>query len=191
MNQTMPDAPPQNLNGQRHRVSRMGRLFGDIATVGTLAVAKPLVKLGLRTPPDGWRRLTEVGLRSEASKFALSSFGVNMPATGNGATAEERFVQHLADLLRNEPLARCVMVHGRASTQATSGGVVDLIVSYPHQPQLTPVFDADVPTGEQEAHQRLTAATRVSFAAPLADPSALERFIPPDFAARPAMPRSS
>src|SRR3982750_3734682 len=120
----MPDTLPQNLNGQRRGPSWAARLLDDVATVSTLAIAKPLVKLGLRTPPDGWRRLTEVGLRSEASKFALSSFGVNVPAGGEGASAEERFVRHLAKFLRNEPLARCVMVHGRASSQATSGGVV-------------------------------------------------------------------
>src|SRR3954462_11871523 len=122
----MPDAPPQTPNGQqRHNSSRVGRILGDLATVGTLAVAKPLVKLGLRTPPDGWRRLTEVGLRSEASKFALSSFSVKVPPAAEGepkATPEERFVRRLAEFLRNEPLARCVMVQGRWTTEATSGG---------------------------------------------------------------------
>src|SRR4051812_32980147 len=99
----MSDSPPQNLNGQRRQTSWAGGLLDDVATIGTLALAKPLAKLGLRRPRDGWRRLTEVGLRSEASKFALSSFAVNVPPPADGEQAlapEEHFVRRLAEFLR-------------------------------------------------------------------------------------------
>ena len=72
---------------------------------------------------------------------------------------------------------------------AEEPSVVDLIVAYPGVTGMTGEYDPDVPTADHEANDRLTAATAVSFAPPVAA-DAPERFIPPDFAARPAMPRS-
>ncbi len=54
------------------------RMLGDAAVAGVLAVARPLARWGLHRAPEGWRRLAEIGLRYEASKFSLSAFGVDL-----------------------------------------------------------------------------------------------------------------
>jgi hypothetical protein len=187
-----PGLPRTNHDGARPR--SVGRWFDDVAAFSVLAVTRPLARLGIHRPPDGWRRLTEIGLRSEASKFALSKFGLrNDPPTGAAADdpgPERRLVERLGAFLRNEPIARCVMRHGTSSSEATSGGVVDLVISYTGMAPLTGAFDPDVPTSDDEAHSRMTAATVVSFAPPL-PADAPGRFVAPDFAARPSMPLSA
>jgi hypothetical protein len=68
-----------------------------------------MIKLRLRCEPDPWRRTVGTGLRSEASKFGLSAFGVK---TGSLWTAErfsgleEDFAKRFALFLRTELSAR-------------------------------------------------------------------------------------
>jgi hypothetical protein len=75
-----------------------------------------MIKLRLRREPDPWRRTVGTGLRSEASKFGLSAFGVK---TGSLWTAErfsrveEDFAKRFALFLRSEPSARFALRHDR------------------------------------------------------------------------------
>jgi hypothetical protein len=53
------------------------RLLANLAAAVSLSVRKPLAAAGLIPQPCGWRRVTEIGLRSVGSKFALATFGVD------------------------------------------------------------------------------------------------------------------
>lgn len=59
-----------------------------LAGTGLLSVQYALMRAGLRTRADGWRRAACVVLRGEASTFALSAFGLNALAgnTNTGTT---------------------------------------------------------------------------------------------------------
>ena len=50
-----------------------------LAATGPILVGKTLVKLGLKTSPEAWRKLLGVNLRGEPSKFGLSAFGLRVP----------------------------------------------------------------------------------------------------------------
>jgi hypothetical protein len=75
-----------------------------------------MIKLRLRGEPDPWRRTVGTGLRSEASKFGLSAFGVKMgslwPAE-SFSRIEEDFAKRFALFLRTEPFAQFALRHDR------------------------------------------------------------------------------
>ena len=83
------DAQPQ-----RRRFWR--RLPANLLVGGTLLGAWVLVKSGLKARRDGWRRTSGVALRSEASKFALTSFGLNpWPQIVEATDAPDRVAENL------------------------------------------------------------------------------------------------
>jgi hypothetical protein len=53
------------------------RLLTNLAAAVSLSVRKPLAAAGLIRQPCGWRRVTEIGLRSVGSKFTLATFGID------------------------------------------------------------------------------------------------------------------
>jgi hypothetical protein len=90
--------------------------FLNLTSAICFLAASLMIKLRLRCDPDPWRRTVGTGLRSEASKFALSAFGVK---TGSHWTAErfsgaeEDFAKRFALFLGNEPSARFALRHDR------------------------------------------------------------------------------
>jgi hypothetical protein len=91
----------------------------DLLALGHVAVGKALVTLGLKPRPDGWRRVMGVGLQNEASKFAVSAFGLTPPRGGTAAA--------LARFLRTDPEARFTLRHGHRLTTRHPGEIVDLV----------------------------------------------------------------
>ena len=90
-------------------------LFNMVSAISFLA-ATLMIQLRLRREPDSWRRTVGTGLRSEATKFGLSAFGVK---TGSSCTTEhvskieEYFAKRFAAFLRTEPSARFALRHDR------------------------------------------------------------------------------
>ena len=106
--------------------------------LGKLAVA-----LGLRRKPDGWRRVVGVGLRNEAAKFGLSSFGLTPPSEGA--------VPALARFLSTEPVAHFTLRHTRTLTSRHPSEIADLVeLRFAPDGTLTellPHFDPKQPAG--------------------------------------------
>jgi hypothetical protein len=103
----------------------------NAAGAPSLLVATLLIKLGLRRAPDAWRRTLGVGLRSEASKFALSAFGLQAPIDQAGQRLSpreqhEQLGERLAGFLRTEPDAHFVLKQDRFCTYRVPSPHLDL-----------------------------------------------------------------
>ncbi len=73
-----------------------------------------LIKLRLCREPDPWRRTVGTGLRSEASKFGLSAFGVQTCSALSGENLsgdEQHFARRFAAFLQAEPSVRFALQH--------------------------------------------------------------------------------
>jgi hypothetical protein len=90
------------------------RLLTNLAALASLSVKKPLAAAGLAARPCGWRRVTEVGLRSVGSKFALATFGVDAQDLSERV---ESFVRASADCK-----LRVVQKNGRCVAVPAAGG---------------------------------------------------------------------
>src|SRR5689334_14365935 len=53
------------------------RLLTNLAALASLSVKRPLAAAGWVAQPCGWRRVTEIGLKTVGSKFALATFGID------------------------------------------------------------------------------------------------------------------
>jgi hypothetical protein len=87
---------------------------GLVSRVGTNALAllsvisgKLMIVCRLRRPPEGWRRTVGILLRAESTRFALSVFGLRVPAEiGDGQASpdfEERVAAALQRYLSSQP----------------------------------------------------------------------------------------
>ncbi len=75
-----------------------------VVSLASVLVGKALVACRLRRAPEGWRRTVGVLLRSESTRFALSAFGVRVPAIGGAGTAiDTRIADALVAHLASEP----------------------------------------------------------------------------------------
>ncbi len=106
-----------------------------LAAAGPILVGKTLAKLGLKTPPEAWRKLLGVGLRGEPSKFGLSAFGLRVPADDLPA--------RLHAFLRTEPEAAYALTHTSNLSRRTRCDSIDLVVQQ---------FDEDGALEDLEAH---------------------------------------
>jgi hypothetical protein len=73
--------------------SKMVRLGTTVVALASVVAGKALIACQLRRAPEGWRRTLGILLRSEPTRFALSAFGVRVPARALDAA-------HAADLER-------------------------------------------------------------------------------------------
>ena len=114
------------------------RHAGNLPILAVLGLSRAAASLGLKRRPDGWRRATGVGLRSEASKFALSAFGLDLwsddrPPEGADAPpverAEEHFVLRFGQFLRGETIPRINLEHDRSLTRLVVRDQVDLTLA--------------------------------------------------------------
>ena len=104
----------------------------NAASVISFLVATLLIKLRLCREPDPWRRTVGTGLRSEASKFGLSAFGVQTRSalTGeNHSGDEQHFTRRFAAFLQAEPSARFALRHDRFCCYRVANECADLTLA--------------------------------------------------------------
>jgi hypothetical protein len=67
----------------------MVRLGAQVTAAIAVLAGRALTALGLRRPPEGWRRTVGILLRSEATRFALSAFGLRVPPANLTTSGED------------------------------------------------------------------------------------------------------
>ena len=106
------------------------RIGANIAAAGSVLAGKAMIALGLRRPPEGWRRTVGVLLRSESTRFALSAFALRVP-DGSGlrnASLEARTAAGLLAFLAGEPDAHFSLEWRKPVTSRRRIDVVDMAV---------------------------------------------------------------
>lgn len=76
------------------------RVGNTIAALASVLAGKALIGCGLRRPPEGWRRTVGILLRSEPTRFAVTAFGLRLPAPGTGANDTAEVERRTADELQ-------------------------------------------------------------------------------------------
>lgn len=117
-------------NGLTEVVVRLGVTI--TATASVLA-GKAMIAAGLRRPPEGWRRTVGILLRSESTRFALSAFGLRVPAAGSAVPPgrdpfQFRTAQALQAFLASEPDAHFTLEWLQPVTNRRRTPVLDLVV---------------------------------------------------------------
>jgi hypothetical protein len=134
---------------------------------GFVLTGKALVAARLRSLPTGWRQAVGVALRGEQSKFAVSAFGLKVPAGDDALDFEARVATNLADFLRTEPEARYRLGHTYRTTRRVGTKHVDLVVQHFNpdgslgriEPHLAPIdADAPDPATREKVHAAIVAA---------------------------------
>jgi hypothetical protein len=96
-----------------------------------VVTGRALVACGLRRAPDGWRRTVGLLLRAEATRFALSAFGLRVPTpprTGGNVRLEDRVAAGLRSYLATQPDAHFALDWQPAVTVRRGTMAVDLVV---------------------------------------------------------------
>jgi hypothetical protein len=106
-------------------------LFVNVGSSISLLVALLLIKLKVCREPDPWRRTAAVALRSEASKFVLTAFGLDIFSDEgikhfSPAAAEKHFLTRFAKFLRTEVDAHYALNHGRSYSCRVKNQNVDV-----------------------------------------------------------------
>jgi hypothetical protein len=86
--------------------SAAARVAALPAGLTAILAGRVLIALGLRRPPEGWRRTLGILLRGEPTRFALSAFGLCVPgATGaeSRGVLEDKAVIALRSFLASQP----------------------------------------------------------------------------------------
>lgn len=115
----------------------------NVLAAGCVLTGKALVAARLRAEPAGWRRMLGVGMRAEASKFALPAFGLKVPDATADGDFNARIVQALFAFLQTEPEARYWLTHDTWVTTRHAIKHVDLVVQH---------FNADGTLARIEPH---------------------------------------
>jgi len=92
-----------------------------------------MVAAGLRRPPEGWRRTVGILLRSEPTRFALSAFGLRVPAAASAAppgrnSFQTRTARALQAFLTTEPDAHFSLEWLRLITTRRRIDAADVVV---------------------------------------------------------------
>ncbi len=107
----------------------MAPLGLTVVSLTTVLVGKALIVCRLRRPPEGWRRTVGVLLRSESTRFALSAFGVRLPASGAaGAAIDTQIAGALVSHLSTEPDAHFGLTWDRWVTVRRRTEWVDVVL---------------------------------------------------------------
>lgn len=129
-----------------------------LAAAGPILVGKWLVKLGLKPPPEAWRKLLGVALRGEPSKFGVSAFGLRVPA--------DELPARLHAFLRTEPEATYALSHTRPYCTRHACDTIDLVVQhFDAGGELTGIdtlLDPNRPSGLDEATRASVRAAAVA-----------------------------
>ena len=95
-------------------------------------IATLFIKLRLRPEPEPWRRTVGTGLRSEASKFGLSAFGIHAGSSligENPSGDEQHFTKRFAAFLQTEPSGRFSLRHDRFCSYRVANGCADVMLA--------------------------------------------------------------
>ncbi len=107
----------------------MPSLRVTVVSLATVLTGKALIACRLRRAPEGWRRTVGVLLRSESTRFALSAFGVRVPAIGGaGPAIDTRIADALVSHLASEPDAHFSLTWEPWVTVRRRTGWVDVVV---------------------------------------------------------------
>jgi hypothetical protein len=99
------------------------RTLTNLAALGVLAAKVPASKLGLIRGTCGWRRTTGIGLKSVASKFTLTAFGLHSGYQGTSrVTASDTVFERLSKFFTGEPSAALRIVERRGCLVGTLTG---------------------------------------------------------------------
>ena len=108
------------------------RLAATVTAAASVLVGKAMIAAGLRRPPEGWRRTVGILLRSEATRFALSAFGLRVPRSASSIPAGQAFrtqtAHALQTFLATEPDAHFALDWLHPITRRRRTGVADLVV---------------------------------------------------------------
>ena len=166
--ETVTDSSVTNRRHAGQRPGGLARVAANVAAAASVLTGKALIGLGLRRPPEGWRRTVGVLLRSESTRFALSAFGLRVPAGPAGdAGIETRTARALHSYLGNEPDAHFALEWRRHVTIRRSIPYVDLVLLRfgrdgslqsiePHLSERGPATPA--PDGRTRVHEAIVAA---------------------------------
>ena len=89
--------------GNQPRPGTVSRLTATAAAAASVLSGKVAIALGLRRPPEGWRRTVGILLRGESTRFALSAFGLQVPPGPPGDGIEPQTARALQTFLETEP----------------------------------------------------------------------------------------
>jgi hypothetical protein len=131
-----PSPPTTNtaIDGVRRFVVKV---LVNIGSLLWLVLATGLVALRLKRRRDGWRSLTAVGLRSEASKPALTALGLDLwsdqretcravhPSTRQ---AEQHFLKRLIVFLESEAYVHRAVIWRRWRVEVITQSQVDIVL---------------------------------------------------------------
>jgi hypothetical protein len=84
------------------------KLAATAVALGSVLIGKAMIACRLRRAPEGWRRTLGILLRSEPTRFALSTFGLHVPEGGRlgarePAALDTRIAARLLSFLATEP----------------------------------------------------------------------------------------
>lgn len=108
------------------------RIGANIAAAASVLAGKAMIGIGLRRPPEGWRRTVGILLRSESTRFAMSAFGLRVPdaraVPGIDDSIHRRTAEALQSFLAQEPDAHFCLEWRRPVTLRRRIPFVDLVV---------------------------------------------------------------
>jgi hypothetical protein len=78
----------------------MLRLGNTLVALASVLAGKAMIACRVRRPPEGWRRTVGILLRSEPTRFAVSAFGLRLPAAITGANDSAEVERRTADELQ-------------------------------------------------------------------------------------------
>ena len=108
------------------------RLAANVVAAASVLAGKALIRLGLRHAPEGWRRTVGVLLRSEATRFALSAFGLRVPKSAGDTSETDSFQSRTAiallSFLAREPDAHFALEWRERVTIRQRNPFVDVVV---------------------------------------------------------------
>lgn len=154
------------MKGPDEGVAARSALWLGLAAGLSLGWRAPCLKL-LGREPDPWRRTLGLGLRSEGTRFGLTSFGLRLPDTSPNDrscwpgvdTTLGRFVWFFREFLTGEWLAQTGLVHHPDFVERLGGRPVDLgSGSFDSEGRLLSfavLFDPHAPPHLDEQEQRL------------------------------------
>jgi len=131
----------------------LSRVAANVAAAASVLAGKAMIVAGLRRPPEGWRRTVGILLRSESTRFALSAFGLAVPASGSPVPAARdpfqfRTARALHTFLENEPDAHFALEWLRPVTTRRRIQVVDLVgLQFGHNGRLDALDPYLAPSG--------------------------------------------
>ena len=109
------------------------RLGVTVTAAASVLAGKAMIAAGLRRPPEGWRRTVGILLRSESTRFALSAFGLRVPASASAGPSgrdpfQFRTARALQAFLASEPDAHFALEWLPPVTNRRRIPAVDLVV---------------------------------------------------------------